>query len=375
VYAMTGPVPATARALTVAYGALLHLGDEDSRAARSKVEEAERTAERIPAPRHPVLDLLGPGRVLYTDHDRGPIEALAAGTPDPWTRATALIMLGTWAENDGLLGEHRELVREAHALFSRVGDRFGLGMTVHSLGELEDVAGHHDAAARAYDEAIALATELRNDDDLPQFMARKAMLEARRGDLAAARAGLAEAVALAGSNGLLTSVLGIFRAQVERLSGDLDAARRELERVSSMISAAGMGAPQRRASLAIGWAAVERASGRRRAAREHLATAVRCAVEGQDSPVTAVVAEVVAQLALDGGDPDRAATLLGVAAAQRGEPDLGNPEVLAIDAATRRALGDGVAERAFETGRTMPRDAGVEYLAAAVAIAEPDLIA
>jgi len=97
-------------------------------------------------------------------------------------------------------------------------------------------------------------------------------------------------------------------------------------------------------------------------------------VEGQDSPVTAVVAEVVAQLALAEGDADRAAALLGVAAAQRGEPDLGNPEVLAVDVAARRALGDRVAERAFERGRAMPRQAGVEFLASAVAVSEPDLI-
>jgi len=71
---------------------------------------------------------------------------------------------------------------------SATGDRFGLGIVVHALGELEDIAGEHDAAARAYDEAIALARELGNDDDLPQFMSRRATLAARRGDVVAERA-------------------------------------------------------------------------------------------------------------------------------------------------------------------------------------------
>ncbi|MCO1658972.1 BTAD domain-containing putative transcriptional regulator [Pseudonocardia humida] len=375
VHAMTGPAPLTARALTAAYSALTHLGDEDAAAVPGLVEEAVRLGERVEPPRHPVLDLVEPGRLLFTEHDDSAALALARETTDPWIRATALTMVGVWAANDGRVGRQRELIREAHALFARVGDRFGLGLTVNELGELEDLAGHHDAAARAYDEAVALATELRNDEDLPQFMGRRALLEARRGNLDAARAGLAGAIELAGPEGPLSGMLGLFLAQVERLAGDLGAARRELDRASGRVRAIGVGAPQRRASFALSWAAVELAAGDLPTAREHLGEAVRCAVEGQDSPVSASVAEVAARLALDEGDPERAATLLGVAAGQRGEPDLGSPEVAALDAAARRALGDTAAERAYEAGRTMPREAGMAYLAAAVAVPEPGLIA
>ncbi|WP_214408182.1 ATP-binding protein, partial [Pseudonocardia lacus] len=375
VYAMTGPAPPAARALAVAYSALTELGLERTVGVQAKIKEAERWAARAAAPRHPVLDLLEPGRLLFVEDDPRAAEAVAASTADPWVRATALAMLGSWAGNAGRIGEQRRFTREAHALFTRVGDRFGLGMTVNQLGELEDYAGHHEAAARAYDEAVALATELRNDEDLPQFIVKRALLDARRGDLAAARAGMDRAVELAGPDAISTGLVGMFRALVLRLSGDLDAARRELERVTPLISDAGVGAPQRRASVAMSWADVELAAADLPAARRHLAAAARSAIEGQDSPVNARVAEAAARLAFAEGDPERAATLLGVAVGQRGEPDLGDPEVVALDAAVRRALGDTAAERAFETGRTMPRPAGLEYVSAGVAVGEPGLIA
>ncbi|MBV9920383.1 MAG: hypothetical protein JOY78_05950, partial [Pseudonocardia sp.] len=93
----------------------------------------------------------------------------------------ALQTLALRAENDGDLAAHRDLVRVTHAAFAALGERFGLGMVLYSLGELEGLAGEHDAAAAAFDEAIALTAELGNDEDLHQFLAGRAMVEARRG--------------------------------------------------------------------------------------------------------------------------------------------------------------------------------------------------
>ena len=111
---------------------------------------------------------------------------------------------------------------------SALGERFGLGMVLYSLGELEDLAGEHAAAAAAFDEAIALAAELGNDEDLHQFIAGRAMVDARRGDFDAARALLLRATARP-SHARRT---GAWQAwpQVERMAGDLDAARAHLAR-------------------------------------------------------------------------------------------------------------------------------------------------
>jgi tetratricopeptide (TPR) repeat protein len=290
------------------------------------------------------------------------MRALAQAPGDPWVRAMALQLLSHAAENVGEIDDQRLLLRAAHPLFVEVGDRFGLGMVVHALGELEDVAGEYEAAARAYDEAVALAAELGNDDDLPQFLARRALLDVRRGDIQAARATLCSAVETAGDRPTAMAVsLWGTSAQVELMAGDLDAARALLDRVE-LETTEGAGLAQRRAFIAASRAAVELAAADLPAARRQVVVAVEAAVEGRDGPVSAVVAEVAARLALAEGDAGRAATLLGVAATQRGAVDRGNPDVRATYREVRRVLGDAAAEEAERRGREQARADGMREL-------------
>jgi hypothetical protein len=88
-----------------------------------------------------------------------------------------------------------------------------------------------------------------------------------------------------------------------------------------------------------------------------LAEAVTHAVESKDGPVTAAVAELAATHALAGHDPLAAATLLGVAAAQRGACDLGDPEVRATVDEVRGELGSEL-----DRGRALPRADGIALL-------------
>ena len=67
----------------------------------------------------------------------------------------------------------------------------------------------------------------------------------------------------------------------------------------------------------------------------------------------------MAAFALDGGDAEQAALLLGVATAQRGTLDHGNPEVMAVLDEVRTALGPAPAEEAVERGRTLPKPDGM----------------
>jgi tetratricopeptide (TPR) repeat protein len=325
-------------------------------------------------PLHPILALFEPVRSMFVDEDDGPLRELVADPSDPWLQATALGVLATFAGNQGRIEEQRAHTRRAHALISGVGDRFMLGMILLNLGELEDVAGQYEAATAAYDEAVALATELGNDDDLPQFVARRAMLDARRGDLAAARAGLARAEEISHEGTEQEGFLAVCRADVERLGGHFDAARTALGRFAAQLpdvdrSAAnelGFGTAHRLAGLATARARIELDAGDLEAARGHVADAIGWSQSAKDGATTAGAAEVAARLALADGDADRAARLLGVAAAQRGEPDLGNAEVVALDAAVRAALGAHVAEEAFRSARELPREAGVKLLAQSV---------
>ncbi|WP_433278403.1 BTAD domain-containing putative transcriptional regulator [Pseudonocardia xinjiangensis] len=364
---LTGPAPLRARAMNTAFLALVRVGRGNLPAAAQAVETALALAAGLPRPLPPLLELLGPVSTLFSRADAAPIEQLSAVSPDPWVRAFALQMRAQIAENDGLLDDQRRYVRAAHELFIRTGDRFGLGMVVHSLGELEDIAGEHDAAARAYDEAIALATELGNDDDLPHFMSKRASLAARRGDLGTARKVLEQARALTKGPFGLGGVLAISSAQVERLAGDLDAARAHLAGAATEMGSAGPGAPQRWAFLAMTRAAVELTAGDRQASRAALRDAVAAAVESRDGPVAAAVAEVAAQVVLADGDAECAGLLLGIAAAQRGAIDRGNPEVLAVRDGVSDALGPEAADQLMRRGRDLPRADGLAALTEVVA--------
>jgi tetratricopeptide (TPR) repeat protein len=312
-------------------------------------------ADELPRPLHPTLQLTWPIHTLFVDADDGPVRRLAAEAEDPWVRGFAFNTLALSAENNGEVDEQRQLLRAAHEAFRVTGDRFGLGMVVHSLGELEDIAGEYEAAASAYDESIALAAELGNTDDLPLFMSNRAMLDARRGDLRSARARLHEALQVhpprLGNDGALL----ISLAQVERMAGELDRARKHL---AAAAVTDGIDRPHRRSSLAVAGAAVEVAAGDPAAARVCLAEAVAAAVETGDGPVIAGVAEVAVMLALAEGDRAAAGLLLGVAATQRGATDVGNPEVLAVLAAA--------ADNAVQRGQELPRDEGLAALVAFV---------
>src|SRR5688572_698233 len=162
---MARPAPPRARALNHVHHALVLGARGNFAAARDAVDTALDICRELPRPLPPVLELAGPIAVLLGDRAHEPMLRLAAEAADRWVRAFALNMLAHLAENDGEVDEQRRLLRAAHEEFRATGDRFGLGIVVHSLGELEDIAGEHQAAAQAYDESIALATELGNDDD------------------------------------------------------------------------------------------------------------------------------------------------------------------------------------------------------------------
>ena len=224
-------------------------------------------------------------------------------------------------------------------------------MTLSSLGDLESVAGEHDAAIRAFDEAIALAVELGNDDDLPQFQAQRARLLVRRGDVAAGRAELGRIVALPGLHPELIGVLHGYLADAARRAGDLDEARAELARAQAQAHP-GPGVLQRQALQSAAKSAIAQAAGDHATAAVLLADAVMHAVESKDGPVTAAVAERAAAHALAEHDPLAAATLLGVAAARRGACDLGDPEVRATLDEVRTALGS---DATLDHVRALPR--------------------
>ncbi|GAA4560410.1 BTAD domain-containing putative transcriptional regulator [Pseudonocardia xishanensis] len=346
--------PASAVARVTAFQAIESLGRGQMPAAQRYIATARHLAESVPQPRHPALDLLAPISEAFLVRDQEPLTAISTTHPDPWVRAFALEIRATLSENSGLIDLERELVRAAHTLFTQVGDRFGLGMTLTTLGELEKWAGNADAAAAAFDEAMALATELSNDDDLPQFMVQRGALAARCGDHALARKLYGEALdRMSGSAYATPEMVLVSLAELDRLEGDLDGARARLAEVDPA-AGSGIAVAQRVAHLHVQQALLELAANAPAAAAALLAKAVDAGETSRDGPVVAVVAETVAQLAIARGDAAGAARALGVAEARRGTLDLSDPPVRAL----LRETDEGLRREAA----SLPTQAGLDLL-------------
>ncbi len=146
VHAMDGPAPRAARALDHAYAALdAGWRGEDFPRVRPRGRGRASARRRARPARPPAARAARAGLARCSPAaDRGaasgswPVDA-----PDPWVRGVRLVSAGAWsrrttAEVDE---ERRTAARGARASSAPSGDRFGLGMVVHSLGELEDIAG------------------------------------------------------------------------------------------------------------------------------------------------------------------------------------------------------------------------------------------
>ncbi|MGD9986060.1 BTAD domain-containing putative transcriptional regulator [Pseudonocardia sp.] len=348
--------PAVA-ARTLAYLLLTYIARGHVDAAIARLDEAVAAAAAAPEPRHPALQLVAPLGRGFTG-DTTLLDEVSATSDDPWVRAFATQVRAQLAENEGDIELQRRLVRVAHELFTTTGDRFGLGMTLGTLGELEDLAGNVDAAATAYDEAIALAAELGNDDDLPQLMLQQARLWIRRGDHERAREIAASAADIASGPFGVQTMARATLADVERLSGNLTAARRHLAAAARDVGH-GLAQEQRRALVEIVRYRIEVAAGDVPAAAASLDRALDEAIASHDGPVAALVVEYGAQFALAAGDADTAGLLLGVALAQRGTLDHGNPDVVAVVDGVRNAIGPAAADDALRRGRDLPRPEGL----------------
>ncbi|MCD2194397.1 winged helix-turn-helix domain-containing protein [Actinomycetospora endophytica] len=351
--------PTMAIAVNTALHAVLLAARPDTTGGTAEIAAVTAMLPVLPRPWHPVVVLHGPAHRTFADGDRSGLVEIADGDGEPWTRAAAAQILAMHAENAGDLDVQRRYLRVAHDLFSALGDRFGLGLTTFSLGEVEDLSGDRDAARRAWHEAIALAEELRKVDDLPQYRTALAALAARDGDPAEARhqLRLAEEVMSRTSEDWAAIWLGWLRADVERRLGDPERALAVLDGARPSPDEPGPG-PEQRDALVHRLAAAALADlGRYPEAREKLEVAARAAVKSDDGPVLGQVAEASARAALALGDAARAGELLGVAEARRGTLHLGDPEVVATRDGVVAALGPAGAEAAIARGRALPRDA------------------
>lgn len=121
--------------------------------------------------------------------------ALALRPPGSRGRAVTLSALGVTWRQLGRLEESRRACAEALPIFVRVGDAREQARCLSNLGRLEAAAGHDAAALDHLDRALRLFQTLADPPNLAWTLEGKALVLRRRGDLAAARGLLEEALA------------------------------------------------------------------------------------------------------------------------------------------------------------------------------------
>ncbi|MGX6601772.1 BTAD domain-containing putative transcriptional regulator [Micromonosporaceae bacterium Da 78-11] len=304
---------------------------------------------------HPALRLLGPLAGIFDNN--GQVDGFALveplfDDPDPWLRAvskmiTAQLRLNFGQSPDVAAAE----LRESLAGFRAIGERWGIGFALSSLGDMSAARGDFAQAVRWQREAIALVDEVGIREDLPQLgvkLAHQLWLAGESDEAVRMLKQSRESAEDIGLPEVMASVEYGF-ATLARAQGRLDEAGSAVRRAAKLIDNSIL-VPQFRSMIRSTLGLIEAASGELVLAREHHAAAMRLAMESQDSPVIAQVLVGVADLALREGDPGRAAYLLGSADSVRGSVDRSVPDADRVAVEARAALGDAGFEVAYRRG-------------------------
>lgn len=366
------PEPPVQRALVHVYEAIsCDTGGE--RAMLYGLARARAVCRRVPAasdsPVHALVEALWAGIVDGRPEARVQLEP-ARTSADAWTRGMGFLV-GSFLARAGsdVVTRDRDLL-SALAEFRSVGDRMGQGVALRlksaHLRENGDVAD----AAEVLEEALRLNRELGTAEDGPVLMAELAMLKADLGDYGPARTLLDTAMWEARCYGSVEALIAAKAGQgwLSYREGDVAAAMRSFADASASMREA---YPQGWAWVLTAHAYVAVAAGDVRAGAELVAQALRAtlgsAVARGRSGVpdlydVAYVTQAGAAVAAAGGEPARAARLLGIATRLRGVTDAGSRERAWTEAAARKALGDAAVDAAYADGAGLDVETALDEL-------------
>jgi predicted ATPase/DNA-binding SARP family transcriptional activator len=250
--------------------------------------------------------------------------------------------------------------QQSLAIFRELGDRWGQLQAIEWLGAAEAATGDHRQAARLHRDGLRMAEELGlwpQAADALSWLGRSAL---QSGDLAQARELLERAMRLAAEQsyqpGHVFAEIGL--GQTARREGKLDIAETHLRCVLQTSQRIGSEPDVARTiSLSeLGFIAEQR--GDPAAARSlHLESLTAAQKLGDPQAVAQALTGLAGARAL-GGQPDRAAQLLGAAdAAWRPAgaslPPSDNADVKRITAVARQALGESAFAAEFQNGRRL----------------------
>ncbi|MFD5243413.1 ATP-binding protein, partial [Amycolatopsis sp. NPDC058340] len=307
----------------------------------------------VKAPRNPALLLLMGVVTGPPGDDDALIErsrALLANS-DAWGLALAPTGYGLRALMQGDLDTAEEFLREGARAFRSLGERWGLSMALDHLSQILIWTNRQAEALETMNEALRLMRELGASDDNADLLCRRGGSKLLHGDAAGARADLELAIEIARRAGMPESRAAgyVGLSFLARHEGDLAAARALSERALAECSGGSFAAEGVRAGaqISLGW--VLAAEGDTDGAEELHRLALVSADGWHDSTTVACAVEGLAGVALQRGDAERAAVLIGAAVTIRGTSFAVDLDAALLRTTVRERLGDDF-DRAYRRG-------------------------
>ena len=244
----------------------------------------------------------------------GGIAVRLSGSDDPWRRAAGELLHGYVASelSDGGVPQAERHFAQAATAFRELGDQIGLTYALTFLSIAQASRGANEPALQAVTEALAIGAPV------PTLLhVQSAQLQARTGDIEGARRVLERAERSAPEDDPVSlSRIRNALAELARLDGNLPEAL-SWHRSALVVDQAA--APtQFLALLRMNYALTLTALGQREDAGRQHEIAVELAMRTKDAPARAVVLEAQADWFADGGDEAKAAALRAKAAELRG---------------------------------------------------------
>jgi predicted ATPase/DNA-binding SARP family transcriptional activator len=309
---------------------------------------------------HPLLAAAPAMIALFRGDNRGAVNALRPLTDheDPWARAFAHLVIGLSSENLGESAAAEAAWAEALDGFGDLGERWGMGHALAALANREGWRGDDETAIAHLESAASVFTELGDTEDEAQLAIQLAMARARMGEEERASQELAAAIDKGRRIGARELVVAahLSLAELARRRGEIGLAGELLDRAVADFADVRGDFGQLEAVLLAARGHLDVAAGDLLAAGARRAAALAVSIATGDAPVIARIVELDAEIALERGDPHRAATLLGHAEALRGGPDWSCMDARRVRAGALRALGEPDFTQLLKQGAARSRD-------------------
>ncbi|WP_327008922.1 winged helix-turn-helix domain-containing protein [Dactylosporangium sp. NBC_01737] len=257
-------------------------------------------AQVPPGTGHPFVGLIEPVVMMFRDDSTNGATAIRRRLTEPlepWSRGMLLSILGHLRENDGDMDGMLAAQESAAVEFRRVGERWGLSMTLASIADARARRGDFTAAAALFAESIELHHQLGVRTSEAYQRIRLAAIRRHIDGPAVARAELQRFAGDPASLPRDISHAMLELGQLARHDGDLDEAERCYVEAWRRQAESPLVAPQYRAIVLVGRAQLDLRRGDLPGAAARLAEALGLAVPVRDMPVVAQIAVGAAALA------------------------------------------------------------------------------